>query len=116
MDWDTDLPKEEKEQWVGWLLELADETGVTMRRTVRPEGAIGDPVLAGFADASIEAMCAVVYCVWDSTEGPKSNLLLSKVQVTAVNGKTVPRAELQAMVILTRILRQLSPQLSRLKE
>ena len=31
-------------------------------------------------------------------------LLLAKVRVTPVNGTTVPRAELQAMFMLTRIL------------
>ena len=50
--WDEDLPREERELWVRWLMELAEETGVTMSRCVRPEGALGEPSLAGFSDAS----------------------------------------------------------------
>ena len=71
VDWDSDLPEEEKRQWIGWHLELAQEASIAMKRTVRPQGAVGDPILAGFADASIEAMCAVVYSVWETPGGPK---------------------------------------------
>ena len=69
--WDEDLPKEEKRLWVRWLMELEEEAGVTMSRCVRPEGAIGEPSLAGFSDASASAMCAVVYVVWDAAPNRK---------------------------------------------
>ena len=64
-NWDEDLPKEERKLWVRWLMELEEEAGVTMRRCVHSEGAIGEPSLAGFSHAC--AMCAVVYLVWDAT-------------------------------------------------
>ena len=101
--WDSDLPGEEKSEWVGWLQDLEKETAITMNRTVRPKEALGEPRLAGFSDASNEAMCAVVYNIWDTPEGPDPRLLLAKVRVTPVSGLSVPRAELQAMVMLTRI-------------
>ena len=44
---------------------------------------------------------------WSATSGTLrkvQSLLLPKVRVTPVNGTTVPRAELHAMVMLTRIL------------
>ena len=49
-------------------------------------------------------MCAVFYNSLDTPEGPVPQLFLAKVRVTPVNGTTVPRAQLQAMVMLTRIL------------
>ena len=62
-------------------MELAEETGVAMDRCVRPEGALGEPSLAGFSDASTSAMCAVVYVVWDATPHQEARLILGKVRV-----------------------------------
>ena len=61
--WDEDLPKEDRKLWVTWLIEQEEVVGVTMSRFVRPEGAIGEPSLAGFSHACASAMCAVVYMV-----------------------------------------------------
>ena len=48
-------------------MKLEEETGVTMIRCVRLEGAIGEPSLAEFSDASASAMCALVYVVCYAT-------------------------------------------------
>ena len=63
---DADLLAEEKDQWVGWLQDLAKKTAITMKRTVGPKEALGEPRLAEFSYASNEAMCAVVYNLWDT--------------------------------------------------
>ena len=77
-DCDSDLPREEKwEQWVGWLVIMAQEMAIKMKRTVRPNEALGEPMLAGFSDTIKGAMCAVVYSVWDTAEGPDPRLLLA---------------------------------------
>ena len=101
--WDQDLPRLEREQWVSWLLSLAQEEGVNLKRSVRPTGAVGNPTLAGFSDASTNAICAVLYVVWPTREDVHTGILLSKVRVTPRQGGTVPRAELQGMVILSRL-------------
>ena len=85
-------------------MELAEETGVAMDRCVRPEGALGEPSLAGFSDASTSAMCAVVYVVWDATPHQEARLILGKVRVATLPGSSIQRSELQAMVMLVRIL------------
>jgi hypothetical protein len=64
---DEDLFKEEWRLLVRWLMKLEEEAGVTMIRCVRLEGAIGEPSLAEFSDASASAMCAVVYVVCYAT-------------------------------------------------
>ena len=89
---------------MGWLQDLAKETAIIMNRTVRPKEVPGKPRLTGFSDASSQAMCAVVYNIWNTLEGPVPQLLPHPLRVTTVKGTTVPRAELQAMVMLTRIL------------
>ena len=105
LHWVTVLPAKEKEAWVSWLEELLQETEIHMERTVRPAGAVGGPVIAGFSDASISAMCATIYVVWQMRETPPvSRLLLAKVRVTPVSSFSVPRAELQAVVIMMRLL------------
>ena len=62
------------------MMELEEEAGVTMSRCVRPEGAIGEPSLAGFSDASASAVCAVVYVVWDAAPQQEARLILGKVR------------------------------------
>ena len=74
-----------------------------MKRTARPKEALDKPRLAGFSDASSQAMGAVVYDIWDIPEGPVPQLLLAKVRVTPVNGTTVPRAELTRILITAAI-------------
>ena len=55
--------------------------------------------MAGFMDASVSAMCAIIY----TETGVETGILLSKVRVTPLHGGSVPRHKLQAMVILLRI-------------
>ena len=75
-----------------------------MSRCVRPEGAIGEPSLAGFSSASSSAMCAVVYVVWDAAPKQEARLIMGKVIVAPLHETSVPKAELQAMVMLVRII------------
>ena len=103
--WDTDLPLEEKESWAAWLEEVAQGGELSMERTVRPSGAEGSPIVVGFSDASVSAMCGMIFVVWPMSSGPAvARLLLAKVRVTPVSGYSVPRAELQAVVIMARLL------------
>ena len=49
-------------------------------------------------------MCAVVYVVWDAAPQQEARLIPGKVRVVPIHGTSVPRAELQAMVMLVRII------------
>ena len=103
--WDTDLPPEEKKLWGAWLQELAQGQEVFMERAVRPSGAEGSPIVVGFSDASVSAMCGMIYVVWPMGSGQAvTRLLLAKSRVTPLSGYSVPRAELQAVVIMARLL------------
>lgn len=75
-----------------------------MQQSVRPRGAVGSPIIAGFADASLQAACDNIYVAYKTLEGQVSNLLIAKSRVSPLAGPTVPRSELQGMVILVRIL------------
>ena len=103
--WYTDLPLKEKQSWAAWLEDVAQGAEVSMERAVRPPGALGNPMVVGFSDASVSAMCGMIYVVWPMSNGPAvTRLLLAKVRVTPVSGYSEPREELQAVVIMSRLL------------
>merc|ERR1712089_3068 len=102
---------------------------LTFNRTVRPSAVVKAPSLVGFFDGSASAMAGAVYIRWmcykdktktldtslekgcpnDSDFDPNihefiSYLLTAKAKVTPLNGLTIPRSELTALQILTRLL------------
>ena len=103
--WDVDLPVSEKEKWACWFAALSSSREATFPRTTRPENAVGAPRLVGFCDSSEVAVCAALYVVW-STRGADATvrILMGKCRVAPILGMTVPRGEMQSLVILTRLL------------
>ena len=90
--WDDDINDQEKKKWSTWFLTLLDSPPVHFPRSTRPKAAVGDPCLVGFCDAAEEAVCAVLYIVWEVQEGPpKSSLLIAKCRVTPLHGATIPQ-------------------------
>ena len=72
-------------------------------RSTKPASAVGQPRLVGFCDAADHAMCAVLYVVWSLGHGKStSTLLMGKCWITPLTGSTIPRGELQSLVILHR--------------
>ena len=58
----------------------------------------------GFSDASLVALCAVLYVVWCDKHGRSHpRVLTAKCRVAPLLGTTVPRGELQALVVLHRL-------------
>ena len=65
-------------------------------------GGLG-PTLAGLADSSLTPACAAVYRVMEKNNKIFSaHLLIGKCRLTALHGSTIPKTELQALVILCR--------------
>ena len=103
--WDSALPREERERWASWFQDLLTPSEATFPRSTKPKDAIGGPRLAGFGDASLSAICVVVYVVWSDRRGDNhSRVLTGKCRVAPLSGTTVPRGELQAMVVLHRLI------------
>ena len=66
---------------------------------------MGGPRLVGFCDSSELAVCAALYVVWTSKEqGTTVELLMGKCRVAPLLGMTIPRGEMQALVILTQVV------------
>ena len=103
--WDQDLPTLEKQKWASWFSALLSSQEATFPRTTRPAHAVGGPRLVGFCDSSEVAVCAALYVVW-RTSGPVASVrvLMGKCRVAPLLGMTVPRGEMQSLVILTRLM------------
>ena len=103
--WDADLPQEEKSRWAAWFKNLLAPVEAVFPRSTKPKGAVGRPRLAGFGDASSTALCAVVYIIWTDDEGRHHpRVLTGKCRVAPLLGTTIPRGELQALVVLHRLV------------
>ena len=103
--WDTDLPLDEKQRWAKWFQTLLSPVEATFPRSTRPKQAVGSPRLAGFGDASLTALCVVLYVIWTDERGQHhSRVLTGKCRVAPLTGTTVPRGELQAIVVLHRLI------------
>ena len=103
--WDKPLAPSQQMAWKRWVQRIQKGSEVVFPRTTRPKEAVGRPSIVGFSDASLTATCALIYLTWE-TPGPGgtvARVLISKCRVTPIHGMTIPRAELQAMVILLRL-------------
>ena len=108
--WDSDMPAEEKKHWAAWFDLLLVPAEATFPRSTKPEDAVGSPRLVWFGDSSMLAMCAVIYVAWTDSRGVHHpRILAGKCRVSPLCGTTVPRGELQALVMLHRMLLAILP-------
>ena len=103
--WDSDMKLEEKTRWAQWFSTMSDQLEITFPRSTQPPDALGNPRLAGFCDAVGKALCATVYIIWQaSLRQPTSRLLMGKCRVAPLLGYTIPRGELQSLVVLHHLI------------
>merc|ERR1712121_294381 len=127
--WDAAIPSIYTSKWVELIREGITQDSLTFNRTIRPEAVVKSPSLIGFFDGSASAMAGAIYIRWmcfkdksktvdssldngcseDSDYDPdihefKSYLVTAKAKVTPLDGLTIPRSELTALQILTRLL------------
>ena len=105
-DWDTDIKPSEKEKWVKWFQAMIEVDGIAFHRTTHPPGAQGKPWLVGFSDGSLMAYCASIYMRWKTSDGYVSRILMAKCLLSPLHGTTVPRAELQGLMVLLRLIKK----------
>jgi hypothetical protein len=106
LGWDSPLEPADTREWLDQILSLLSEGSAVFPRSTRPQGVSKGPGMAGFADASRTAMCVAIYLVWEKDNGEiVVRLLLGKCRVAPLHGTTIPRGELQAFVMLLRLVR-----------
>ena len=102
-DWDDPLPDDMNVLWEELFKEIQCLQGVTFPRCLQPENVSGMSQLYLFADASGHAYGAVAYLLWPTTEGPNVCLISAKARVAPSKQPTIPRLELMAALIASRL-------------
>ncbi|XP_039306398.1 uncharacterized protein LOC113005704 [Solenopsis invicta] len=105
VDWDEDINASLGDEWLSIENSLKAIDGLLIDRWIR-KGA--DTVMCevhGFSDASQKAYATAVYIRLASLSGERSSmLLLSKSKVVPIKPWSVPRLELAAAVLLSRLV------------
>ena len=105
-DWDEVLHPDQQEIWDKLLRDAKDYSGVKLRRcySIVRERSI---TLVGFGDASKHAYAACVYIVvHGEDETVTSTLVTSKTRVAPLKETTLPRLELMAAYILSKLMKK----------
>ena len=103
--WDEDLPDDILKKWskIRSELKLFENIKLTRWLSLDKDHKIE---LVGFSDASERAYGAVIYMRHISLDGKTFvNLLISKTKVSPLKGLTIPRLELCAAHLLTRLMK-----------
>ena len=103
--WDAKLDSELTTRWMKLISELGQVNVIQIPRCVTSEPDTKEFVyeLEAFGDASSSAYAAVVYLVIKSRFGTQVRLIASKTRVAPLRKQTIPRLELQAVLILARL-------------
>ena len=103
-EWDQELPSEVCQKWIDLFRELEQLNELTFPRCLTPESSLGLPMLCIFSDASRKAFGACAYVRWCIANGKyESRFIAAKSRVAPLKELTIPRLELQAAVLASRL-------------
>ncbi|XP_063994400.1 uncharacterized protein LOC135171756 [Diachasmimorpha longicaudata] len=103
--WDDQLPLGYVRRWKEFREELTQLNQLSIPRWLNLSPTIINVQIHGFADASTAAMGAVVYLrVQRDNEPPTISLVCAKTRVAPLKKLTIPRLELTAALLLTKIV------------
>ncbi|UYV69365.1 hypothetical protein LAZ67_6003331 [Cordylochernes scorpioides] len=102
-DWDAPIDGPIKEHWKKFREQLGCLRTVRIPRWLGLMG-IQDIQLHGFSDASEDAYAAAVYIRINGSDGIRANLVAAKTRLAPVRRISIPRLELCAAVLLTRLI------------
>ena len=104
INWDDELSPESQEQWLSFFEEMKKLNDVVLERCLCPFNSVEFPVLCIFADASRGAFgaCAYVRSV-DPNGSVAVRFVAAKSRVAPLKELSIPRLELQAAVLASRL-------------
>ncbi|KAK3736377.1 hypothetical protein QZH41_006148 [Actinostola sp. cb2023] len=104
LDWDEELPPEVQNKWISLLQEMEELDNVSLERGLFATNAVEPPSLCVFADASQDAFGACAYIRHRKDDGTYAvKFIAAKSRVAPLKQLTIPRLELQAAVLATRL-------------
>ncbi|GFX04814.1 DUF1758 domain-containing protein [Trichonephila clavipes] len=109
LDWSEQLPPDAMEEWMNFYQKLAKVNNFKIPRCILLPATIRIEI-HGFSDASERAYAAVVYikCFNESGQS-QTRLLCSKFRVAPLKTLTIPRLELSAALLLSRLVKKVVP-------
>ena len=108
--WDEPVPETCREDWISLMLETLECGNLLFHRCTRPKDAVTDmgPELVGCSDFGSKGLDARIYLRWKllpvSPVPYSSRLAICKAKVPPISGLTVPRGELTALTLLSRLV------------
>ncbi|XP_012150920.2 uncharacterized protein LOC105663836 [Megachile rotundata] len=104
-DWDVNIPNAILDEWISYYKQLPCLRQLSLPRWVNYGSYVKSYELHGFADASSSAYAAVVYLKTITLSGDVTiSLLTAKSKVALLKSISIPRLELCAAVLLSRLL------------
>ena len=97
--WNEPLDKPYKIRWQKTAREIDESSKVVLPRCYSMTSDIAKPILHVFADASVKAYRAVAYFCEDE----QSAFVMARTRVAPLKTQTLPRLELMAAVVATRL-------------
>ncbi|GFV07061.1 DUF1758 domain-containing protein [Trichonephila clavipes] len=109
LDWSEQLPPDAMEEWMNFYQKLSKVNNFKIPRCILLPATIRIEI-HGFSDASERAYAAVVYikCFNESGQS-QTRLLCSKSRVAPLKTLTIPRLELSAALLLSRLVKKVVP-------
>lgn len=101
--WDDPLPSQLSTRWLIIRKELTDLAKISIPRWFN-SSSNSSVELHGFSDASHLAMAAVIYLTVHHSNGATISLVCSKTKVAPLKRLTIPRLELSAALLLSRLM------------
>ncbi|XP_044184810.1 uncharacterized protein LOC122964955 [Acropora millepora] len=104
--WDKPLDEEVTLRYSSWLSDLLKVKCIPIERRYvsNSEENVISLQIHGFGDSSEVACAAVVYLRIETSEGAYTQLVMSKTRVAPLAKQTIPRLELLAALILSRLI------------
>lgn len=108
--WDDPIPTHLQEQWRTWIRTIKEAENLSIPRCIT-YGNVEYIELHTFVDASDKAFAAGVYARSTNQYGSCVRLIAGKARVAPIKGLSIPRLELQAAVLGTRLANLISKEL-----
>ena len=104
LGWDNQVSPEVKRKWIVLFEEIIALNNVKFERYLTLPNATGDPSLVVFCDTSRLAFGACAYMKWKLDNGQfGTRFVAAKARVAPLKELTIPRLELQAAVLASRL-------------
>lgn len=104
LGWDDPMPNWMYNKWKSLFKDMYCLANVEFSRCVKPDDAVGDPMLVMFSDASRDAYGTCAFVRWKLQDnGVSCGLLAAKNRIAPTRQLTIPRLELCAAVLACRL-------------